>query len=277
MTADGTLPPPASNGRPHGRRQGSSAATSPPPPPPPNLIARSSRTLVRPAPAAAVPHPGTAVTASSVLPIHPLANLAQGLVAITVVFSLFSIFVPEGREPAPFVQFANGMTLMFFGLAMVAVITWLYRAASDVRKVGIQTRWSPLWAIFGWFLPPNLFIIPSLQMNELWKATGPPEASDGSRRRGHTNIWIWIWSGLYALSSLLPLPDYVNRVGKFLNEYDWQNPQNGQTIDFSPPTGGYWVLSIGSKLALALAGVALIVVIHQLSRRHDEFVGHREA
>lgn len=264
MTSDGALPPP----RPDDRRHASSPV---PPPPPPGLIARSSPSLRRPVLIAPTVHGAPVVPVSTIRPVQPIATTAQGLVGVTVVFSLFSVFVPQGRRPAPFVEFANGMTLLFFGMAVVTVVVWLYRVASDVRLAGRRTRWSPLWAVFGWVLPPNFFVIPSLQMSELWKATNSGAASDDrSWRTGRTNIWIWTWSGLFALSYLMLLPQGVRRAGQFLNDIDWQHPENRPPIDASPLTGGYWLLSVMSTITMALAGVALIIVIHQLSRRHDE-------
>ena len=56
----------------------------------------------------------------------------------------------------------------------VLTIIWAFRIAGNVRAFGRATTWSPLFAIFGWFLPPMvLYVIPFLVLRELWKASEP--------------------------------------------------------------------------------------------------------
>ena len=65
---------------------------------------------------------------------------------------------------------------LIVGLATLATfivtIIWMYRIATNVRAFQRRTTWSPLFAIFGWMLPPFvLYVIPFLMFRELWKAS----------------------------------------------------------------------------------------------------------
>ena len=61
----------------------------------------------------------------------------------------------------------------------------MYRIATNVRAFQRQTTWSPLFAIFGWMLPPFvLYVIPFLMLRELWKASD----SEQPRRSGELAV-----------------------------------------------------------------------------------------
>ena len=60
----------------------------------------------------------------------------------------------------------------------VVTVIWMYRIATNVRAHQRETSWSPLFSIFGWVLPPFLFIIPFLVLRELWKASDPTDPND---------------------------------------------------------------------------------------------------
>ena len=52
---------------------------------------------------------------------------------------------------------------------MVLVMIWMYRISANLRAFGMTTTWHPLFAIFGWFLPPVvLYVIPFLMLREQW-------------------------------------------------------------------------------------------------------------
>ena len=64
--------------------------------------------------------------------------------------------------------------------AAVVVIIWMYRLAWNHRALHRGGTWGPAWAIGGWFLPPIVYVIPTLMLHELWKAVRSRRA--GRRR-----------------------------------------------------------------------------------------------
>ena len=96
----------------------------------------------------------------------------------------------------------------------VLTIIWMFRIANNVRAFGRATTWSPLFAIFGWFLPPLiLYIIPFLVLRELWKAS-EPTVVDGtdSWKRTPDNPLLWVW---FVLFGLLPAVLFAVQIGSF--------------------------------------------------------------
>jgi uncharacterized BrkB/YihY/UPF0761 family membrane protein len=65
------------------------------------------------------------------------------------------------------------------GATFIVAIIWMYRIATNVRAFERRTTWSPLFAIFGWLLPPFvLYVIPFLMLRELWKASDASNPDD---------------------------------------------------------------------------------------------------
>ena len=98
---------------------------------------------------------------------------------------------------------AFGGLLSSVGLlaGIVVSIIWLYRIVSNHRVLGRAVFWVPLWAIFGWFLPPFLFVIPFLILIESWKASDPesPPGTDGWKRGAVAPVLIG-WFAVFGLA-----------------------------------------------------------------------------
>ncbi len=96
----------------------------------------------------------------------------------------------------------------------VLTIIWMFRIAKNVRAFGRATTWSPLFAIFGWFLPPLvLYVIPFLVLRELWKASEPTmvDGSDAWKRTPDSPL-LWAW---FVLFGLAPAVLFAIQIGSF--------------------------------------------------------------
>lgn len=99
---------------------------------------------------------------------------------------------------------ALAQLLQGVGTIAVAVLSiiWLYRLAANVRAMGRSTTWAPIWAVFGWLLPPLLYVIPLLMLREVWKAsTSDPAANSQPNGWKSTpdNPLLWVWFLLYSV------------------------------------------------------------------------------
>lgn len=100
---------------------------------------------------------------------------------------------------------AYGLTGLLVGVTNIAAVVvsmiWLYRMTSNHRTLGRAVFWAPLWAIFAWFLPPFLFIIPLLMLIEAWKASDPqsPLGSD-TWKQGGIAPPIIVWFALFGIA-----------------------------------------------------------------------------
>ena len=104
----------------------------------------------------------------------------------------------EFRDAVAPVSAIGTLTTLATLAAMIVTIIWMYRIASNVRALGRRTTWSPLFSIFGWVLPPFLFLIPFLVLRELWKASEPTDdtsddSSDDAWRRTRDTPLLWVW------------------------------------------------------------------------------------
>lgn len=145
----------------------------------------------------------------------------------------------------------------------VMTIIWMYRVAKNVRSVGRETTWAPIFAIFGWVLPPVLVIIPFLMLRELWKASSPlPETGPNDWRRTPDLPVIWIWFLLYGvLQTVLLVVQASAFVGGSLSN-------DAESLAESIENAG--TVSIVSGAGVFLAGVAWMIVVRRLTDRHME-------
>ena len=189
----------------------SSPRASPPPPPPP--------------PSGLTPPPGYAAYDGSPTPtagVRRVGGLAIPIVVSTTIVALgtlISAFLSAGitTDAADFLaggieqsEFEDALVPLNSVQLLVSVATlatgvltiiWMLRIAKNVRSFGRATTWSPLFAVFGWFLPPLvLYVIPFLVLRELWKAS-EPTAVDGTDgwKRSPDNPLLWAWLVLFGL------------------------------------------------------------------------------
>jgi len=144
----------------------------------------------------------------------------------------------------------------------ILTIIWMFRIAGNVRAFGRATTWAPLFAIFGWLLPPLLYLIPFLMLRELWKASEPTATGDGDAwRKRPDNRVLWVWFVAYGV---VPLTIFVTQAGSFFGT----RPDGIESIaegleDFSA------ILWVGAAATL-FAGVAWVVFVRQLTARHKQ-------
>jgi hypothetical protein len=162
----------------------------------------------------------------------------------------------------------NGFTSLISGAATIAVIVlsmiWLYRVASNHRALGRQLSWAPGWGIGGWFLPPQLYIIPLLMLRESWRAADPsvPPGSPEWKQRGESPL-IWVWFLLY---SVIPIVFLIRGASQFRS---FTNDREDLAEYFDEQIG----LIVAQGLIAVLAAVAWGLVVREITRRHTQLTG----
>ena len=149
--------------------------------------------------------------------------------------------------------------------AMIVVIIWMYRIAANIRAFGISTTWHPIWAVFGWILPPVLYIIPLLMLRELWKKSVPVAKPDSSG--GGENSILLAW---FVLFSIIPAILTVLSVGSFADQFASQGAE--QQAQLLVDAGS---LTIINSIVTIGAGIAWILFVRQLGNRHIAMTGER--
>ncbi len=177
-------------------------------------------------------------------------------------------FLAESITEARFEELVAPVTaLQFFVSAAtlataILTIIWMYRIAGNVRAFGRATTWSPLFAIFGWLLPPGvLYIIPFLMLRELWKASDPaPGARNEGWRTSGDNPVLWLW---FALFGLLTAALFVAQ----LASGDLDSVATPSTTTVAEGLADFGALGWLAALANFVAAVAWVLFVRQLTSR----------
>lgn len=151
---------------------------------------------------------------------------------------------------------------------MVLVMIWMYRMASNIRAFGTNTTWHPLFAVFGWFLPPAiLYVIPFLMLREQWSKSTPP-TNPGSDSGKSENPFLWVWwltFGIWPLVALLlSAGSIVGNLGETNADAVAENLLETSTA----------ITVVGALIGL-LAAATWIIFVRQLSARHQALTGER--
>ena len=148
--------------------------------------------------------------------------------------------------------------------AAVLVIIWMFRIAKNHRTLRRVGTWGPGWAIGGWFLPPLLYIIPTLMFRELWKASDPDVPVGGDWKSGRTSPLVWVWFVLY---SLVPVILLFAQGGDTLGSLGGSEDQLAEQL-----TGSQTSAVIATAVTIAGA-VAFIALARALTSRHRRLIG----
>jgi hypothetical protein len=164
---------------------------------------------------------GVAFVIAAGLSVYVLISLAGAILDISQIESLSN--TPRGlRMPSIELTASEAATLLIrvllIGIAMVTgvfFLIWIYRAHKNLRALGAtDLKYSPGWAIGGFFIPVLNVVRPYQVVTEIWKASGP-----GARRSGGASwiyesppVFISLWWGLWLLSGFL---DFISVVMVF--------------------------------------------------------------
>jgi hypothetical protein len=148
--------------------------------------------------------------------------------------------------------------------AAVLTIIWMYRIAANHRALHRGGTWGPGWAIGGWFLPPLIYVIPTLMLRELWKASDPdiPIGSDWRRAPGSPLPIVW-----FVLYTIVPFISFASEAGGMIDEL-----QGSETTIAERITGDQTADIVVAVFTLAAAAV-FVILVRQLTDRHRRLTG----
>ncbi len=148
---------------------------------------------------------------------------------------------------------AHGFNVLFTVAGRILLVIWAWRATKNLVAWNLRHRWSPGWAIGGWFVPVANLWIPYQVVQEAWRSTAGPATADPATFESEGSNLAWTLSFVtFWISSLLWLG--AGRTGD----------EELSDILASDRLGGV------AALVGIVASIAAIVAIRQISRRHDE-------
>lgn len=165
----------------------------------------------------------------------------------------------DSLAPLSAVQSIAGVATLATG---IVTMIWMYRMAGNLRTFGRRTTWSPLFSIFGWFLPPFfLYVIPFLVLREQWKGSDPVVDETDAWKANGDNRALWGWFAFYGL---LPLVLFVAQIGSVAS--GGLGTGDVETVAESLDQVG--ALTFLSAVSVVGAAVCWIMFVRQLTRRH---------
>lgn len=153
--------------------------------------------------------------------VSGVAKASMILVAVATAAAFFTLLASQAIETDAEAYLAGSMSKSDFtdamatyvlvsslqGVATIAsavlVIIWMYRLAANHRTLHRGGTWAPIWAVFGWILPPLLYIIPFLMLRELYKASDPTVPVGGDWKSSRVSPMVTLWFIAYSIIPLL--------------------------------------------------------------------------
>ena len=281
MSGDDFLPPPPLSPPPLPLLPPSGVANGPPPPPPPpaGLRAPGGQDTYDIAPtqrSGLSSVLGTARWAMILTAVAGVASLASAVLSANLAAKAQDYL--DGRisedafldanEIAPLVQLLSAGPLVAAG---VFGVIWMYRLATNVRTLGRATTFAPIFAIFGWMLPPFLFILPLLILRELWKASylDNPPSSNGWRASGENRL-LYLWFVVYGV---IPATLTAVSLESVFNAALNLDTDTRSIAEVTASMGGAELI-IGGVFSVVSA-VVWILLVKQFTARHVALTGER--
>ena len=245
----------------------------PPPPPPPDLA---------PPPGYAAYQAGPASTA----PLKRLGRLCRAILVLLGVFAVGTLIqlvatpglvssaqdrtagtISDDQFLDDFNRFnVLGLLAVVSQLALIVLtIIWLFRLAKNHVSLGRRVTWVPGWAIGGWFLPPILYVIPTLMLRESWKAADPgvPPGDDRWKSSKDTPL-LWAWVVLYIVAPIVFL--LVGLRQQF-------GTMSGDAIDIADAYDDRLGLRLAQGVVVLAATAVWALFVRALTDRHVRLTG----
>jgi hypothetical protein len=251
-------------------------AVPPPPPPPPNLVAPPGYSGYASGPIGSVPISrvgGVSKATIALIAIAGLIPLLDLLVRQSVVDEADRYLAGEYSD-TEFTESIAGYALLtaLSGLvsiaALVLTMIWMFRVAKNHRTLHRGGTWGPGWAIGGWFLPPFVWVIPTLMLQEMWKASDPEVPVGGEWKSRSASPLPWIWFVVFTVPTLISLG---------LDSGDFGDQLSGGEETLAKQITGSQTGDVIVAMATVAAAVLFIMIVRQITDRHRRLTGEATA
>lgn len=206
---------------------------------------------------------------------HTLARWVMILLAIVVLVDIIAVIsdfaeisllnrIEAGRvvtwsqaETNDDRQAAIGMAaLAIFIITVIFFLMWIHRAYKNLRALGARDlRYSPGWAVGGWFVPFLNLVRPFQVVTEIWKASDPRVMDGESWRNTPSPLLIPSWWALWLITGFMGW--FVMRVAF------------GEQETISELLAGSWALLISHAIDIP-AAILAIFVVRGIDARQEE-------
>jgi hypothetical protein len=146
----------------------------------------------------------------------------------------------------------------------IVTIVWQYRLVQNTQQMSRPgLSWGPGWAIAGWLIPCVNFVVPYLQLRELWKASDwSYAAGDPSWKQAPVGPVLPMWVAAWIANSVIAGYAQLVSPRDTGDDLDAVADQFSAVVTAAMP---------GYLIAIA-AALLFLIVVQQLTERHNHAV-----
>jgi hypothetical protein len=195
--------------------------------------------------------------------------VSAGLVALTYVRATVDAPWRDGESGARLGVIVMAADTFARLAAMVLFLTWVYRAVSNARALGVPLRWGPIQAVLAHIVPLINWVLPYYVMKALHRATDPSSLPDAPifRERTEANYRDGVRELLAPPRWSFPAP-----VLAWCIAYDATSVSGLLLVPFGASASRY----VGAALGIA-TGVLCALVVRSVDARQGELCRRLEA
>lgn len=152
----------------------------------------------------------------------------------------------------------GGIQLAVFGVTALLFLVWIYRAYKNLRAFNVEgLKYSPGWAVGGWFVPILNWWRPYQVMSEIWRGSSPEAVGTNDRtwERIPASPLLGFWWALWIIGGF---------VGSFLLRSIFSEPEDLEQLR----TYSVAVV-VGDGIEIP-AAILAILVVSQITSRQEE-------
>lgn len=229
----------------------------------------SSQGIVEPY-ASARPHVKLLMIVLAVNVVVQMVAVASAFTHIDLLYKLMTYGIIEQLSPAVRVQqqasdaretLARIAQAVAFAASGIVFLFWLHRAYANLKALGGEPRYSPVWAVAAFVVPVVNLFMPFLILQEVWRASDP-ETVDAKGAKAlnivvedsSKSLLVVVWWGLWLLAVIDAVVAYRWHAGRQV--------LNDDAI-------ASWLV-IAMSLLLMVNSIVTLLLARKVTARQDE-------
>jgi hypothetical protein len=202
--------------------------------------------------------------------IVQVVAVASAFMHLNLLYQFMSLGIIEQLAPAVRAQqqasearemMVRIIQLVAFAGAAIVFLFWLHRAYANLKPLGAEPRYSPVWAVAAFLVPVVNLFLPFLILQEMWRASDPETIDTKGAKAlnivvedSSKSLSVVVWWGLWLLT-------VINAVVA----YRWH--ANRQVLN-DDAIASWLVLT--TSLLLALDSIVTILLARKVATRQDD-------
>ena len=152
----------------------------------------------------------------------------------------------------------GGLQLAILILAAILFLVWIYRAHRNLPALGVSgLKYSPNWAVGGWFIPIMNLWRPYQVTAEIWRASDPESSGPEGQawQTAPVSPILKFWWGLWIIGGI---------IGSILLRFAFQEPEDLEALRTQSVT-----FAVADVIDIPAAILAILVIWYITTRQEE--------